>query len=436
LIDTPAGSPLRVRLRFELNPPTGVMIMPTGVEVAPCLTVTVGLEKAIVKVGEAAVTLNATVAVLVRPPPAAVIVTVADPRAAVLEAENVTVLDPAPGAAMLPGTKLAVTPNGSPVAERVTAELKPPDGVTVRPTGTVPARETLTEDEATVKLRAGVGAVTVSVKVAVWTKPPPAAVIVTVADPAVALLDAENVSVLDPEPGAAMLAGAKVAVTPDGNPVAERVTAELNPPEGVTVRPTGTVPARATLTEDEATVKLRAGVEAVTVSATVVVFVKPPPAAVIVIVADPTVAVLDAENVSVLDPEPGAAMLAGTKLAVTPDGSPVAERVTAELNPPDGVTVRLTGAVPARATFTVEGVAVRASVGAAAVTVRATVAVFVTPPPVPVIVTVVVTSAAVLDAVKVTALAVKLAVTPEGRPEAENATVELNPPDGVTVRVA
>jgi hypothetical protein len=34
-------------------------------------------------------------------------------------------------------------------------------------------------------------------------------------------------------------------------------------------------------------------------------------------------------------PEPGAAMELGLKLAVTPEGTPVAERLIAELNPPD-----------------------------------------------------------------------------------------------------
>ena len=33
-------------------------------------------------------------------------------------------------------------------------------------------------------------------------------------------------------------------------------------------------------------------------------------------------------------PEPGAAIDAGVKLTVTPDGCPVADKATAELNPP------------------------------------------------------------------------------------------------------
>jgi len=38
-------------------------------------------------------------------------------------------------------------------------------------------------------------------------------------------------------------------------------------------------------------------------------------------------------------PEPGAAIEAGEKLVVTPDGTPVALKVTAELKPPETDTV-------------------------------------------------------------------------------------------------
>ena len=47
--------------------------------------------------------------------------------------------------------------------------------------------------------------------------------------PAVALPPTSSVSEDDPDPGAAMLDGLKVAVTPDGKPLADRETAELNP---------------------------------------------------------------------------------------------------------------------------------------------------------------------------------------------------------------
>jgi len=56
------------------------------------------------------------------------------------------------------------------------------------------------------------------------------AVTVTFAVPVVAVLLAEKVRVELPLPGAAIEAGLKAAVTPEGNPEAENDTAELNPP--------------------------------------------------------------------------------------------------------------------------------------------------------------------------------------------------------------
>ncbi len=74
--------------------------------------------------------------------------------------------------------------------------------------------------------------------------------------------------------------------------------------------------------------------EAVTVSAMVVVCVTPPPVAVMVTLEVPVVAVLLAVSVRVELPFPGAAMDAGLKLAVTPEGNPEAESDTAALKPP------------------------------------------------------------------------------------------------------
>ena len=61
--------------------------------------------------------------------------------------------------------------------------------------------------------------------------PPPLAVTVALNVPVAAALLAVNVSVELPEPGAAIDAGLKLAVTPDGRPETDRATAELNPPE-------------------------------------------------------------------------------------------------------------------------------------------------------------------------------------------------------------
>lgn len=70
----------------------------------------------------------------------------------------------------------------------------------------------------------------------------------------------------------------------------------------------------------------------------------PPPVPVIVIGYVPIAAVLDTVRSMLEVPEPGAAMLAGVNLMVTPVGSPVAERATAESKPPE--TAVVTVAVP------------------------------------------------------------------------------------------
>jgi len=86
------------------------------------------------------------------------------------------VLAPLPGAAMLPGTKLAVTPAGNPATDSPTAELNAP----------LPSVETVTgADEPAVQLPLGefnlsvnAGTVTVSAIGAVRVNPPPRAVTV------------------------------------------------------------------------------------------------------------------------------------------------------------------------------------------------------------------------------------------------------------------
>jgi hypothetical protein len=63
--------------------------------------------------------------------------------------------------------------------------------------------------------------------------PVPVTFTVIFADPHVAVFEAVSVSVLEPVPGAEILAGAKTAVTPAGNPLTANVNAELNPPAAV-----------------------------------------------------------------------------------------------------------------------------------------------------------------------------------------------------------
>ena len=69
----------------------------------------------------------------------------------------------------------------------------------------------------------------------VWVVLPPVPVMVTVEVPRVAVEETVKVSVELPEPGAAIEAGLKEAVTPAGRPEAESAMAELKPPETAVV---------------------------------------------------------------------------------------------------------------------------------------------------------------------------------------------------------
>jgi hypothetical protein len=94
-----------------------------------------------------------------------------------------------------------------------------------------------------------------------------------------------------------------------------------------------------------------------------------------------------AESVNVDDPEPGAGMLAGVKLAVTPEGKPPAERAIAELNPPEMAAVIVEFPEPPGATMTEAGLADSEKPGAVPEPiVRLTPAVSFSPPPLPVMV--------------------------------------------------
>ena len=161
----------------------------------------------------------------------------------------------------------------------------------------------------------------------VRVRPPPVPVMVMTAAPGVAVLDAVRVSVLSVP---VVAGGAKVAVTPAGNPVAPRTTLLGKPSMRMMViaanavapcsrvRPTGTV--------DSA--KSPGGVT--TVKAIVVVRVRPPPVPVTVIVAAPRLAVAAAVKVTmVLLP----VVETGSNAAVTPAGRPAALKATAPVKP-------------------------------------------------------------------------------------------------------
>jgi hypothetical protein len=175
----------------------------------------------------------------------------------------------------------------------------------------------------------------------------------------------------------------------------------------------------------------------VTVSATVVVSVNEPDVPVMVTVVGPAIAAEElAERVSTSV----SAAVPAAKLAVTPVGKPDAVNVTAALNPPTGAMVIVLVPVPLWGTETLAGEAESEKFGGT-VTVSATVVVAVNEPDVPVIVTVagLEVTAAVELAVKVSSSvfvstpAVKLAVTPVGRPEAAKVTAPVNPSTGTIV---
>ena len=55
----------------------------------------------------------------------------------------------------------------------------------------------------------------------------------------------------------------------------------------------------------------------------------------------PVAALLDTDVLKSVVPEPGAAIEAGVKLTVTPEGAPLAVKLIAELKPPETVVVTI-----------------------------------------------------------------------------------------------
>jgi hypothetical protein len=171
---------------------------------------------------------------------------------------------------------------------------------------------------------------------------PDVPVMVTVAGPVVAVLAAVSVSTLVDVVGLVPNA----AVTPLGRPEAERVTLPVNPPEGVTV--IVSVPLAPWATERVVAEAERVKPGVPTVSLMVVLAVVLPDVPVIVMVDVPAAAVLEAASVTTLVEVVGLV----PNVAVTPLGRPEAERVTLPVNPPEGVTVIVSVALPPRVTVT------------------------------------------------------------------------------------
>jgi hypothetical protein len=163
-----------------------------------------------------------------------VIVTVAVPTVAVEEAVSVRVEVALPLAGGVTGfvENAAVTPLGKPDAASVVAELNPPVLVMVIVLVPLAPCVTVTEvgDAAMVKLGVAVE-FTVNASVVLAVRLPEVPVMVTVADPVVAVLLAVSVSTLVPVVGFVP----NVAVTPLGRPDAANVTLPLNPFTSLTV---------------------------------------------------------------------------------------------------------------------------------------------------------------------------------------------------------
>jgi len=143
---------------------------------------------------------------------------------------------PEPGAGMDVGLKLTVTPEGWPVADKAIAELKPfSAAVVIVEVPELPLTTVIALGDALmVKLALG-GAVTVRVTVAARAMLSPVPVTVIGYVP-VAVVEATAMVMIEvPEPGAAMGLVPKLTVTPVGWPVADRVIAELKPPETAVV---------------------------------------------------------------------------------------------------------------------------------------------------------------------------------------------------------
>ena len=127
-----------------------------------------------------------------------------------------------------------------------------------------------------------------------------------------------------------------VADTPLGNSFTLSVTAEWKPPTLVTVRVVEVRPPWVMLNEDGDRDKVKFGaLDEFTVREMVVLCEVEPEVPVMVTVAVPTVAVEDAVSVRVEVALPFAGGVTGfvEKLAVTPEGRPLALSVVAELNP-------------------------------------------------------------------------------------------------------
>lgn len=281
-----------------------------------------------------AATVRAMVVLLATVPDVPVTVTVETPGVAVAKALNVSVVL---RVAVVAGLNVAVTPAGSPVAEKATLPLKVPCGVTAMVLTPLPPGRTLrlAGDAARVKPFA---APTVRLMAAVLCRVPDVPVMVMTDGPTTADADAVKVSVLVP----AALGAPKEAVTPVGRPEAASETAPVKPFCAFTAMAAVLELPAARFRLAGVAAMLNAGVP-VMVRAKRAVLVRVPdvPPAVlddvpVIVIADvAATAELAAASVSVLV----VVALAGLNVAVTPAGNPETARFTAPLKPCCALTV-------------------------------------------------------------------------------------------------
>ena len=149
-------------------------------------------------------------------------------------------LDPEPGgAARLGAEKTAVTPQGRPAALSEIMELNPFPTVVFRVTVVLWPSSRLAEPWFSANVKLG-GSTMLTLKEANCVRPPPVAMTCMVEEPAGTSALAINMSWLEPEPGAANLAGVRRAVIPLGRPATDSATGAEKLPETRTVTPTVT----------------------------------------------------------------------------------------------------------------------------------------------------------------------------------------------------
>lgn len=244
-------------------------------------------------------------------------------------AEFPTVTVKVPAEAVGLGAMVAVTPFGKPLAARGTLWSNPSFGTTVMVLVPLLPRAMVKVFGVALRLKVPSG-FTVSEMVVEAVALPEAPLIVTVAVPFLAVSAAVNVTVVDDVAGFVL----KDAVTPLGNPEAEKATVPVNPFSGVMLIVLAPLPAPCTIaTPPGAEERVKAGFPTVTVRLSVVVFVNAPDVPVIVKVAAAGAAVALTVKVSVLLVVAGF----GLNAAATPFGSPDTVRVTFPLKPPWGM---------------------------------------------------------------------------------------------------